>query len=220
MGKKKTPTKPKLPPKYYSIGEWFGSDIISMSANQRRSNAALAISKKVKQRPCPFREGRMCNKAGGVCSLRQYQREGDTAEITLGKLVTTCPSRFFDANEVFRWVGEEILGTKAPRVIGEIPFLENSERRSRKRETMSRERGISSGGLTIFLSTQIRVQVWSGVRWRCRRCISPGVRWLTNSEILRSIPSHFGFQRKSGILILEAAVPNVCCRNFKQKSRR
>ena len=124
MAKPKKPKKEKTPPKYYSIGEWFGADITSMSADQRRGNAELAISKKVKERPCPFRSGRQCNKAGGVCSLRQYQREGDAAEITLGKLVTTCPARFFDANEVFRWVGEEILGTKTPRVIGEIPFLE------------------------------------------------------------------------------------------------
>ena len=31
---------------------------------------------------------------------------------------------FFDGNEVFRWVGEVMLGTQIPRVIGEIPFLQ------------------------------------------------------------------------------------------------
>ena len=116
--------KEKVPPKFYSIGEWFGADVTTLSAEDRRLNAALAISKKVKQRPCPFRPGRQCNKAGGVCSVRRYQRVSESGPITLGEIVTTCPARFFDGSEVFRWVGEVILGTKTPRVIGEIPFLQ------------------------------------------------------------------------------------------------
>jgi hypothetical protein len=118
------PKKEKVPPKFYSIGEWFGADITSLSAEDRRLNAALAISKKVKQRPCPFRPGRQCNKAGGVCSVRHYHLKVPENSITLGEVVTTCPARFFDANEVFRWVGEVMLGTQMPRMIGEIPFLQ------------------------------------------------------------------------------------------------
>ena len=38
--------------------------------------------------------------------------------------MTTCPARFFDGDEIFRWVGEVILGTNAPKVIGEVPFLQ------------------------------------------------------------------------------------------------
>jgi hypothetical protein len=121
------PIKEKVPPKFYSIGEWFGADITSLSPEDRKLNAALAISRKVKQRPCPFRPGRQCNKAGGVCSVRQYQRGVDEA-IKLGEVVTTCPARFFDGSEVFRWVGEVMLGTQLPRVIGEIPFLQKLRR--------------------------------------------------------------------------------------------
>lgn len=124
MPKPKKSKKEKAPPKFYSIGEWFGADVTSLRPEDRRLNAVLAISKKVKQRPCPFRPGRMCNKAGGVCSLRQYRRENEAAPITLGEVVTTCPARFFDSGEVFRWVGGVMLGTESPEVLGEIPFLQ------------------------------------------------------------------------------------------------
>jgi hypothetical protein len=117
------PKTSKTTPKLYSIGEWFGADVTLLNADQRRANAQLAVSKKVKQRPCPFRANRLCNKAGGVCSVRQYKRE-TSSQIRLGNLVTTCPSRFFDSNEVFSWVGDIMLGTKQPQVIGEIPFLQ------------------------------------------------------------------------------------------------
>lgn len=116
--------KEKAPSKFYGIGEWFGLDITALTPDERRSNAALALSKRIKQRPCPFRPGRQCNKAGGVCSVRQYQRETNSSPISLGEVVTTCPQRFFDESVIFSWVGEVILETKSPRVIGEIPFLQ------------------------------------------------------------------------------------------------
>jgi hypothetical protein len=125
MPPRKNRKNDKSPPKYYSIAEWFGADITTLSPEDRQLNAALAISKKVKQRPCPFRNGRQCNKAGGVCSMRRYSRDADSGSITLGNnIVTTCPTRFFDGNEIFRWVGEVMLGTQTPRIIGEIPFLQ------------------------------------------------------------------------------------------------
>jgi hypothetical protein len=121
------PKKPKekLPSAFYGIGEWFGSDIASLRPEERRANAELANSRKVKERPCPFRIGRQCNKAGGVCSVRPYRRTGtDPSGMTLGEIVTTCPARFFDENEIFRWVGEVMLGTDKALVLGEIPFLQ------------------------------------------------------------------------------------------------
>lgn len=114
----------KPPPKFYSIGEWFGSDIMSLDPGERKRFAELANSKKVKVLPCPFKKDKRCNKAGGVCSVRQYVRESTDGPITLGDHVTTCPSRFFDADEIFRWVGEIMLGTPNPQVLGEIPFLQ------------------------------------------------------------------------------------------------
>jgi hypothetical protein len=78
--------KEKTPPKFYSIGEWYGHDVTKLPSDSRRELARLSLSKKVKQLPCPFREGRQCNKAGGVCSVRQYSK--DNADIHLGNLVT------------------------------------------------------------------------------------------------------------------------------------
>ena len=127
MPEKKKPKqsqKAKVSPKFYSIGEWFGADVTSLNPEDRRLNAQLALSKEVRQRPCPFRLGRPCNKAGGVCSIRQYQRTPEDPTIKLGEIVTTCPARFFDASEVFRWVGEVMLDTQMPQVIGEVPFLQ------------------------------------------------------------------------------------------------
>lgn len=123
MGKTKKAKREPSDPKFFSIGEWFGADITSVEPEVRRLFAELAKSKKVKQRRCAFRDDRMCNKAGGVCSLRQYRRESESAPITLGPVVTTCPSRFFDSGEVFRWVGEVMLQTDSPVVLGEVPFL-------------------------------------------------------------------------------------------------
>jgi hypothetical protein len=116
--------KEKSPPKFYSIGEWYGHDVTKLASDRRLELAGLSLSKKVKQLPCPFREGRLCNKAGGVCSVRQYSKDKRNGDIRLGNLVTVCPSRFFDSSELFRWVGEVMLGTETPVVLGEIPFLQ------------------------------------------------------------------------------------------------
>lgn len=72
----------------------------------------------------------VCNKPGGVCSLRLYEksgREGDVrpAEGEAGQLRTICPQRFEDGKAIYRWVGEEILGSSDPLVLGEIGFLES-----------------------------------------------------------------------------------------------
>jgi hypothetical protein len=113
----------KLPPKYFGIGEWYGEDITRMTTAQRQHLADEALSNKAKIRPCPNRPDRMCHKRGGVCSLSQYFKDDDGTIRTTG-LVTTCPSRFFDGGEVFRWIGETMLGTSEPKVLNEIPFLQ------------------------------------------------------------------------------------------------
>jgi Restriction endonuclease NotI len=114
-------TKVKSPPSRYSIGEWFGSDITSLTAGEREAHAGH--TKRNKEQACPFREGRKCSKKGGVCTVRRYEKT-DESKISLGKLVTTCPARFFDSNEIFHWIGEVLLGTPNPLVVGEIPFLQ------------------------------------------------------------------------------------------------
>ncbi len=74
--------------------------------------------------PCPFQVDNPCNKKGGVCSLRLYEEiDGGPVSLT-GPIITTCPQRFLERNEIFRWVGEVILGTPDPTVLGEVGFLD------------------------------------------------------------------------------------------------
>ena len=42
----------------------------------------------------------------------------------IGPIITTCPQRFLESGTIFRWVGEVLLGTTEPFVLGEIPFLD------------------------------------------------------------------------------------------------
>ncbi len=70
-----------------------------------------------------------------VCSLRlyTYKAEGVTGRAaghpatgSQGELRVTCPYRFHEGLEVFRWVGETILRDNDPRLVGEVGFLEAS----------------------------------------------------------------------------------------------
>ncbi len=69
----------------------------------------------------------ICQKQGGVCSLRSYRLSEDGAAAVPdrpGALATTCPERFKEGLTVFQWVGEVILGHKEPIRVGEVGFLE------------------------------------------------------------------------------------------------
>ncbi len=85
--------------------------------------------------PCPFlsRPGKpaTCHKAGGICSLRLYERSPETGAVqvapTRSNLRTTCPSRFEQDRTVYRWISEVILGTSNAVPIGQTPFLQPVE---------------------------------------------------------------------------------------------
>lgn len=114
----------KEAPRQFGIAEWYGADVTRMSPAERSHYAALALSKKTKIQPCPSRPDRMCHKSGGVCSLRRYEPGPEPGTVLLGGLATTCPSRFYDGNEIFRWIGKVMLGTTDPVILNEIPFLQ------------------------------------------------------------------------------------------------
>ena len=109
----------------YSIGEWYGSPFELLSVQQRQDQAKLEIgTKTITGLNCPFQKHRICNKKGGVCSLRKYQ-QGDDKRVTLtGPLITTWPNRFLESDTIFPWVGETILQTTEPVVLGQIGFLD------------------------------------------------------------------------------------------------
>jgi len=66
----------------------------------------------------------ICNKKGGVCTLRTHV-ESDGGVSLSGPLVTVCPSRFWMKNDVFRWIGERMIGTAKPTIIKEVEFLKS-----------------------------------------------------------------------------------------------
>ena len=139
MAKTSKTKKPKGPPQpRFGIGEWYGSSLTRLTADERREFAAECLKPKKERQPhpCPF-QGRktdaVCNKNGGVCSLRLYsyaqhpgtgRAMGVPVEGKQGGFRATCPYRFHQDQDVFKWVGETLLGDPDPRMAGEVGFLE------------------------------------------------------------------------------------------------
>lgn len=122
----------------FGIGEWFGSNLTAMTGAERRQLATEVLKPKKDRarQPCPFQDRRpdaVCNKDGGVCSLRLFSHAkhpatGCAVGVPIvgkqGELRATCPYRFHEGLEVFKWVGETILGDPNPQLVGEVGFLE------------------------------------------------------------------------------------------------
>ena len=120
MAEKKSKTRSR-----YSMGEWYGRAFEFFSPKQRRDQAKLhAGLTTIAGLDCPFQKNRICTKKAGVCSLRKYEQIDDGPVKGTGPLVTTCPNRFLEDDTIFRWVGEEILQTKTPIILGQIGFLD------------------------------------------------------------------------------------------------
>ena len=122
----------------FGIGEWFGKVLTGLDAVERRYYAAETLREKRLRdsQPCPFqalKQDPKCTKEGGVCSLRLYAHAthpetgravGEPIHGQQGELRATCPYRFHERRDVFKWVGETILGDSNPGLIGEVGFLE------------------------------------------------------------------------------------------------
>lgn len=124
--------KPRLPRRRFSIGEWYGIPLTTLTPDERRHFANIQSLKKA-ERPeilCPFQSTEtVCKKKGGVCSLRLYEEDRESKLVNAiegvpGFLRTTCPYRFEENNTIYEWVGRTIIGTEEPLVLGEIGFLE------------------------------------------------------------------------------------------------
>jgi len=112
-------------PSRYGTGELYGFDFCALPQARIRELSSAAYQ----SQPCPFKAGPpgeaapRCNKKGGVCSLRQLDKNERGQVEGWGDPVITCPSRFLEGNLVAEWVGETLLGTSKPLVISELPFL-------------------------------------------------------------------------------------------------
>jgi hypothetical protein len=116
--------KPKIRSRY-SIGEWYGAGFELLTPTERFTRAKIEReANAITGTPCPFQIEANCNKKGGVCSLRLYQQIDGGAVKGVGPVITTCPNRFLESSEVFRWVGKTLLQTEKPVVLNEIGFLD------------------------------------------------------------------------------------------------
>jgi restriction endonuclease NotI len=117
----------------FGIGEWYGKSFAHLSPEEHKRYAELQFSGGRQSIPlCPFlsreENGVPCSKKGGVCSLRSYERSGSDREVALDRRASTirtiCPIRFEEDNEIYRWIGEVILGDPSAVTLGQVNFLE------------------------------------------------------------------------------------------------
>jgi hypothetical protein len=72
----------------YSIGECYGRPFELMTPKQRYDQATLEIgTTTLTGVNCPFQHNRICNKKGGVCSLRKYEQINARSVSGVGPLV-------------------------------------------------------------------------------------------------------------------------------------
>ena len=184
----------------YGIAEWYGHSFISLSKSEKLKFAGGKSSSFA----CPFQKSAQCSKAGGVCSLRKYERlSGDSAApIEDGQIVSLCPNRFLEADDIYRWIGSEVLGSERPRIAKEIPFLVGQDKDARETRTPSVES-------TRCWCTPTR-NVSNGVLLRSSRSISRAPPWekSLNSSGNTPLEDPTGRERFAG-LISVPRVPNA-----------
>ena len=106
--------------KRYGAAELFGRAVAGITPAELRS-LSVSVNRSV---TCPFKPDKaFCHKSGGVCSLALYERPQDGTAHIATPPVTTCPARFLEANKVFEWVSNTLLGTPQAQVVSELSFL-------------------------------------------------------------------------------------------------
>lgn len=125
----------KRPSKRYGAAELFGRSLVGITPEELR---ALSSTDNRAIR-CPFKpDHATCHKKGGVCSLGLYDR-GVNGNVTIsGSPVTTCPSRFLEGNEVFKWVSKTLLDTVEAQIVNEVSFLMSSQGQEAEEDEVGR----------------------------------------------------------------------------------
>ena len=123
----KAPVRPKRASgNSYGIGEWHGQLYKSLDHAGR-----MVLADRPNRSKCRYmadmpglapRGGALCNKPGGVCSLRSFT-PGEDGALSFGPITATCPNRFLESGTVFDEIGRILLGTENSQIVKEIPFL-------------------------------------------------------------------------------------------------
>lgn len=131
-GRQQTYTRPS---KRYGAAELFGHSLVDITPKELRALSSTdnrAIH-------CPFKPDRAtCHKKGGVCSLGLYDRGVGGNVTILGSPVTTCPSRFLEGNEVFKWVSKTLLDTVEAQIVNEVSFLMSNQSQGAEEDEVGR----------------------------------------------------------------------------------
>ena len=112
----------------YGIGEWYGNPMVDLTASNRQRLARAALGDEAPP-SCPFQEGAPpCRKAGGVCSLQQYEAgQGGRIESPENPPVIVCPARFEQNGLIIRWLAEIVgLPPEETMIAREIPFMQST----------------------------------------------------------------------------------------------
>lgn len=118
--------------KTWSISEWYGKTVENLSADQLKEFALLASEKNSQPQPCPFKAtydpDAICNKSGGVCSIRPIDPlTGTVRPISEAQPATTCPNRFLEQSKEFDMFGAiaqyVFESTEDFAVVSEVGFL-------------------------------------------------------------------------------------------------
>jgi hypothetical protein len=128
-------SKPKLQTPRFGIGEWYGKSFAALSSSERKQFAEVQFSPdKTAPIPCRFTSRpdkpshcELKRTKGAICSLRSYQKDESgavSADPKASSIRATCPNRFVEDGEIYRWIGEVILGDPNAVPVGQTPFLE------------------------------------------------------------------------------------------------
>ena len=109
----------------FGIAEWYGQDFLRLTPKERQRLASIAVGEQDNVPRCPFRPI-ICNKRGGVCSLRSYVEDNGVISTAEGPPVIVCPNRFEQDTMLVGWLGE-IVGfhPKDLQLAREVPFMQS-----------------------------------------------------------------------------------------------
>lgn len=151
--------------KRFGIAEWYGHSLVSLTLRQRREFAEIALAEDEEVSPpaCPF-NGKMCSKAGGVCSIRPFEAAGDRLGATAGEAVIVCPTRFEQEQAIIRWLADIVeMPAGDARVAREVPFMTSQVT---KKPAGKIDLVLSSAGAEQWFGLEIQAVYFSGPAMR------------------------------------------------------